>query len=158
MRLPLLITLVTTSIALHRICQKPLEILMDMISNPSFEEKELIPERNVVHEEFRRSLDSPNQVNFSKIQSSTFSPAYAHSILGTEKSILTSIESNSSLLERGYYNLSNALLVVAGDTADQGSLEKIINKFELPKGLASSFPKFKLKPKAVDQYSQQAGE
>ena len=42
------------------------DILCDMVCRPSFLEKDFPAERQVVLEEFKRSIDSPNQYNFSK--------------------------------------------------------------------------------------------
>ena len=43
---------------------KSVDIILDMVANPSFLNSELIPERGVVLEEFRRSLDSPLSICF----------------------------------------------------------------------------------------------
>jgi zinc protease len=47
-------------------------ILLDMVSNPLFAQQELIPERDVVFEEYRRSQDSPQQFAFQQIQAQCF--------------------------------------------------------------------------------------
>ena len=70
-------------------------ILMDMVSNPTFKEEELIPERDVVFEEFRRSFDNPNQFHFSKIQNQVFGKGYNHQILEL-KIILKTLHVNRS--------------------------------------------------------------
>jgi zinc protease len=125
--------------------ENTIEILMDMVANPEFKESELIPERGVVFEEYRRSIDNPNQYNFSKIQKSCFQLGYAHPILGTEKTIKNFSRAQVVDFRKKYYNLSNAMLVVAGDVKNETKLIKIIEKFKLPNGQASTFPKFKLK-------------
>lgn len=126
---------------------KTVEILMDMVSNPLFDEKELIPERNVVHEEYRRALDNPNQFNFKELQKSAFTRGYSHQILGTEKNILNFSRKQLTGFRKKFYNLSNALFVVAGDIKNQKKIESIINNFQIPKGPSSSFPAFKLEKK-----------
>lgn len=125
--------------------KKTIEILMDMVSNPLFDQKELVPERNVVHEEFRRALDNTNQFNFKELQKSAFTKGYSHQILGTENNILNFTKEQLISFRKKYYNLSNALLVVAGEITDQPVLEKTINKFNIPKGPQSKFQKFALK-------------
>lgn len=129
--------------------KKTIEILMDMVSNPLFDQKELEPERSVVHEEFRRSLDNANQYNFKELQKSSFTRGYAHQILGTEKNILNFTREQLIDFRKKYYNLSNALFVVAGDIKDQASVEKVISKFKVPEGPKSKFSKFSLKKEST---------
>lgn len=125
------------------------EILMDMVSNPTFKEEELIPEREVVFEEYRRSVDNPSQYNFSQIQKNCFQNKYQHQILGTEKTIKSFSREQLISFRNNYYNLKNAMLVVAGDLENQSQIENIINKYKLPDGPQSHFPKFELKTKAT---------
>lgn len=121
------------------------EILLDMVSNPRFLQDDLVPERGVVFEEYRRSIDNPNQFGFQKLQKSAFSGGYAHPILGNEKTILSFSQDQLKNFRKEYYNLSNALLVVAGDLKKKKDIIKTIEEFKLPQGPRSSFPNFKLK-------------
>ncbi len=125
------------------------EILLDMVSNPRFLEEDLVPERGVVFEEYRRSIDNPNQYGFQKIQKSCFTGGYAHPILGTEKTILNFSQDQLKDFRKGFYNLNNALLVVAGDMKEKNQIKKTIEEFKLPNGPRSEFPKFKLKSQST---------
>ena len=125
-----------------------IEILLDMVSNPLFLEEDLIPERGVVFEEFRRSIDSPSQYGFSKLQEATFTGPYAHAILGREKTIKNFSSEQLHSFRNAFYNLENAMLLVSGDVTEKEKLEKIIEKYKLPEGSKSSFPAFKLKENA----------
>lgn len=129
--------------------QQTIEILMDMVSNPEFKQEELVPERGVVFEEYRRSLDNPNQYNFSQIQKTAFQNKYKHQIIGNEKTIKSFTREQLVKFRNNHYNLKNAMLVVAGDLKDREKLESEINKFNLPDGEQSHFPKFKLKSKST---------
>jgi len=71
-----------------------LNILLDMVSNPLFKQDDLVPERDVVFEEFRRSIDSPGQFAFFKLQNSAFEGNYSHAILGNEQTIKNFLESS----------------------------------------------------------------
>lgn len=122
-------------------------ILLDMVSNPLFEKKEIIPERNVVLEEFKRSIDSSNQYNFFKIQENSFPTGYSHSILGNEKTILHFTRKQLTDFRNKYYNSSNALLIISGDLSSKEKIKQSIKKYSLPNGKKSSFPKFKIKNK-----------
>lgn len=126
---------------------KTVSILLDMVSNPMFLKEDIIPEREVVFEEFRRSLDNPNQFNFKNIQESSFTSSYSHSILGTEKTIKNFSKDQLVSFRKKYYNLSNAMLVVAGDIKNQQKLNQLIEPYKIPTGENSTFPLFKLKPK-----------
>ncbi|EQC46892.1 pitrilysin family protein [Bacteriovorax sp. Seq25_V] len=124
-----------------------LDILLDMVSNPQFKIEDLIPEREVVFEEFRRSIDSPNQYSFHKIQKSSFTGGYAHAILGNEKTIKNFSREQLMNFREKYYNSSNSFLVVAGDISRKEEIIKKIESFELPNGNAAKKPSFKLKSK-----------
>lgn len=123
------------------------EILLDMVSNPLFKQEDLLPERDVVFEEYRRSIDSPSQFAFSKLQKSAFEGSYAHPILGREDTIKNFSQEQLHFFRNAFYNLSNSMLIVAGDMNRKDELIKTIEKYKLPVGPESSFPKFHLKNK-----------
>ena len=129
--------------------KRSIDILLDMVSNPVFKEDELIPERGVVFEELRRSIDSPQQFAFSRIQKACFTGGYAHPILGCEKTIKTFSKRQLEGFRSRFYNAQNAFLVVAGDLGKKENLIKAIEPFRLPCGQTARFPKFKLKDKAA---------
>lgn len=124
-----------------------LDILMDMVSNPMFLESELIPEREVVFEEYRRSIDSPNQFSFQKLQKACFTGGYSHPILGSEQTIKSFTRDQLVSFREQYYNSSNSFLVVAGDLSQKSKIVNEIEKFKLPSGKKANRPSFKLKSK-----------
>lgn len=126
---------------------KTIDILLDMVANPQFKLEDLIPERLVVHEEYRRSIDSPGQLSFHKLQKSSFTKGYAHPVLGNEKTINNFTQEQLHEFRNNFYNLSNAILVVSGDLKKKDQFIKTIEKFNLPDGEPSIFPEFKLKKK-----------
>jgi zinc protease len=135
-----------------------INILMDMVSNPLFKEEDLIPERGVVFEEFRRSIDSPSQFAFAKLQNSAFDGGYSHQILGREETIKNFSQKQLHSFRNNFYNLSNALLIVAGDVSEKERLIGEIEKYNLPKGPESSFPLFELKKQAtIDLHQKEVG-
>ena len=123
------------------------EILMDMVSNPMFKQEDLEPEREVVFEEYRRSQDNPSQLSFQKLQGLCFKNGYDHPILGNEDTIKNFSREQLKSFRENYYNTSNSFLVVAGDLKERPTIEKTINKFQLPEGPKSEFPKFELHTK-----------
>lgn len=121
------------------------EILMDMISNPQFKMDDILPERDVVFEEYRRSLDNPGQFGFQRLQENCFQGGYQHSILGSEETIKNFSREQLINFRKNFYNLSNSLFVVAGDLKEKDKITSIIEKFQLPTGPKSEFPNFSLK-------------
>lgn len=124
-------------------------ILMDMVSNPMFREEDLIPERGVVFEEYRRSQDNPGQYGFQQIQKQSFTSGYAHPILGTPKTINHFTPEQVKSFRKNHYNLSNAMLVIAGDLNKKNEIIKEIEAFTMPDGPNTKFPKFNLKSKST---------
>lgn len=130
--------------------KESIEILMDMVSNPLFGESDIPSERDVVFEEYRRSLDNPNQYGFMRMQETCFAGGYAHPILGTPETIKKFSRKQLLNFRKEHYNLSNALLVIAGDfygPHTKNKLIPLIEKFKIPQGPASEFPFFKLNEK-----------
>lgn len=124
---------------------KSVDILMDMVANPLFGEEEIPAERQVVFEEYRRAMDNPSQFNFIQLQGTSFQGGYAHPILGREDTILNFSQEQIKSFRENFYNLENAMLVVAGDLKEKEALEKKIRSFKLPHGKKSSFGTFELK-------------
>ncbi|MFL5784536.1 MAG: M16 family metallopeptidase [Bacteriovoracaceae bacterium] len=124
---------------------KSVDILMDMVANPLFGEDEIPAERQVVFEEYRRAMDNPSQFNFIQLQGTSFQGGYAHPILGREDTILNFSQEQIRSFRENFYNLENAMLVVAGDLKEREDLEKKIRTFRLPHGKKSSFGTFELK-------------
>jgi zinc protease len=126
---------------------KSVDILLDMVANPLFGEEDIPAERQVVYEEYRRSMDNPSQYNFIQLQKSSFEGGYSHPILGREDTIENFSRDQIKEFRESFYNLENALLVVAGDLKDREALEAKIQSFELPSGKKSDFGPFELKKK-----------
>ena len=121
------------------------DILMDMVSNPKFDEKELSSEKDVVFEEYLGSLDSPHSFAFDQLQKSCFTKGYAHPILGNEKSIKKFHRKQLSDFRKNFYNINNFLLVVAGDLQEKNKIIDIVKKYHIPSGTNNNFPAFRLR-------------
>ena len=128
---------------------KSVDILLDMVANPLFGAEDFPAERQVVFEEYRRAMDNPSQFNFIQLQNTSFQDGYAHPILGREDTIMNFSQEQIREFREGYYNLENALLVVAGDLTNREELDKKISSFKLPHGKKSEFGKFDLKSKST---------
>ena len=128
---------------------KSVDILLDMVANPLFGAEDFPAERQVVFEEYRRAMDNPSQFNFIQLQKSSFEGGYAHPILGREDTINNFSPEQIKEFREGFYNLDNAMLVVAGDLKNREELELKISSYKLPSGNKSEFEKFKLKNKST---------
>lgn len=128
---------------------KSVDILLDMVANPLFGAEDFPAERQVVFEEYRRAMDNPSQFNFIQLQGTSFEGGYAHPILGREDTILNFSEEQIKYFREKFYNLENAMLVVAGDLSNREALEKQISSYNLPHGDKSVFEKFHLKNKST---------
>lgn len=129
--------------------EESVDILLDMVSDPLFKQEDLVPERDVVHEEYRRSIDSANQFAFMTLQQQSFTAGYQHPILGSESHIKNFSREQLLKFRKDHYNAQNALLVISGDLKNQDKMQKLVEKYRLPDGKQSHFPNFELKTKSI---------
>ncbi len=128
---------------------KTVDILMDMVSNPLFSEDELAMEREVVFEEYKRSIDNPNNYNFLKLQKTCFKGGYKTPILGTEETIKNFSREQVVNFREKFYNRENSILVIAGDLKDnRDEIVKLIENYSLVEGEKSHFPEFILEKRS----------
>jgi len=126
------------------------DILIDMVSNPQFLEKDLPAERGVVLEEFKRSVDSAHHHQFHLIQKHSFPEGYEHAILGREDTITQFTIEQLKYFREKYYSLANCLLIISGNLGELNNtnlknFSDVIATHKLPKGNESSFGNFTLK-------------
>ncbi len=127
---------------------KAVDILANMISAPLFKKTDIVPERDVVFEEYRRSQDSPSQYAFQEVQKNSFGGAYAQPILGNKKTILNFSQQQLKNFRKRFYNRQNTLFIVSGDLSkQQKKITQTLESYSFPSGEKSSFPKFSLKTK-----------
>ena len=96
------------------------------MSNPLFSKEDIPSEREVVIEEYNRSIDSPSQFAFAEIQKDFFLGNHKHQILGNKKTIKSFTKSQLIEFRKKFYNRQNSLLVVAGDVTNRKKLTKTI--------------------------------
>ncbi|MBF0206142.1 MAG: insulinase family protein [Oligoflexia bacterium] len=123
-----------------------IDLLMKMICFPDFNQQELIPEKEVVYEEYLRSIDHPGQYAFSQLQKLCFLHNYSHPILGAEKSIKNFNEQLLYNFRNNHYSYNNAFLIIGGSLKDRmEEIISIVEKYQLPEGEDAQFLQFKLK-------------
>ncbi len=125
--------------------ENSVDILLDMVTDPMFKNEDIVPERGVVYEEYLRGLDNPDRFAFGELQHQCFPAGYKHLIIGRESTIKNFSKEQLIEFRNSNYNSSNALLIVAGDLKKKDRIVNIIEKYKLPNGPKSLFPKFNLK-------------
>ncbi|MBO7611733.1 MAG: insulinase family protein [Elusimicrobia bacterium] len=93
-----------------------IKMLSDMVTNPLFPEKEIVPERKVVIEEIQRHKDNPHSQLFEKFMTTTYkNAAYKNSIIGTEDVIANIPREEIMKYFKEHYIPSRMVIAVVGD-------------------------------------------
>ena len=93
-----------------------IKILSDMVTDPLFPEKEIIPERKVVIEEIQRHKDNPHSQLYEKFMNTIYKQAaYKNSVIGTEDVIANIPREEIVKYFKQYYIPSRMVIAVVGD-------------------------------------------
>ncbi len=140
----------------HTNLEESIDILLDMVANPLFKQEDIVPEREVVFEEYLRGLDSPGSFEFQELCQKVFTNKYGHSIVGREQTIKNFSREQLESFRKRYYNCANSLLIISGDLKNEKKILKLIESYKLPLGQKSQFPQFSLKSKTTPRvYSKE---
>jgi len=92
------------------------DVLADLVWNPSFDAAQIDLERNVVLEEIRGSLDDPEQSAYDLFLSGLWNDGHplSHSVLGTPDAIAEATRQQILSHHARYYRPDNAVLVACG--------------------------------------------
>jgi predicted Zn-dependent peptidase len=92
------------------------EILTDLVRRPLLDERDLVPERNVILEEINGVMDTPDDLVF-EIHAETLWPdhPYGYSILGTPETVSALGTSDLRAVHQGGYYPGNCVLAAAGN-------------------------------------------
>jgi zinc protease len=106
-----------------------LDILSDITFNPSYDPAEYALEKEVVVEEIKRSLDSPESKLWYAVVGETFkNHPYAHPILGSPESVREAGRDTALAFHDKFYRPDNAVLVVTGGFAIEG-FNELVEKY-----------------------------
>ena len=120
-----------------------LEVLMDMVKNPLFEEKELEKERKVIFEEIKMYHDNPHVHSLDEIQKLLYNKTMKMNLAGTFNTMNAITRDKILIKFKQVYSPNNMILCVIGD-ADFDYLIKFAEKnFGNEKGKIP-FEKFEL--------------
>lgn len=99
--------------ALEDELENSIELMADMIINPSFPEEEIEKERGVILAEIRTSKDDIEDFSFNKVNEAGFKlSALRYDIIGNEKNILNLKRENIISFYNRFYLPNNSLLTI----------------------------------------------
>ena len=115
--------------ALTQFLGKSMDILFDIVTNSTIDEKELEKEKDVIVEEIKMYKDSPDDLVFETNYADCINGQYGKPIIGTEESVkgFTAKEIRKYYRER--YTKDNILIVVSGNFDKDEIIQKINEYF-----------------------------
>ena len=115
--------------ALTQFLGKSVDILFDIVTNSTIDEKELEKEKDVIVEEIKMYKDSPDDLVFETNYAYCINGQYGKPIIGTEESVkgFTAEEIRKYYRER--YTKDNILVVVSGNFDKDEIIQKINEYF-----------------------------
>ena len=115
--------------ALTQFLGKSVDILFDIVTNSTIDEKELEKEKDVIVEEIKMYKDSPDDLVFEMNYADSINGQYGKPIIGTEASVkgFTADEIRKYYKER--YTKDNILIVVSGNFDKNEIIQKIDQYF-----------------------------
>lgn len=140
-----------------------MNILLEMVFEPSFPEDEFEKERGVILQEYQTSLDDPSSYFWHKSRPNVTGEEHGHPILGTEETISNmTIQQIRDFHHANYNNIDNLILAVTGDISEEDLLKYLDSKGDLFNSLAASnrkpltSPEFDTTPFKFTNKSKQA--
>ena len=115
--------------ALTQFLGKSVDILFDIVTNSTIDEKELEKEKDVIVEEIKMYKDSPDDLVFETNYADCINGQYRKPIIGTEESVkgFTAEEIRKYYMER--YTKDNISIVVSGNFDKDEIIQKINEYF-----------------------------
>ena len=115
--------------ALTQFLGKSVDILFDIVTNSTIDEKELEKEKDVIVEEIKMYKDSPDDLVFEMNYADCINGQYGKPIIGTEASVkgFTAEEIRKYYKER--YTKDNILIVVSGNFDKDEIIQKVDEYF-----------------------------
>ena len=118
---------------------KGLEILFDVVNNPSFESVEIEKERNMILAQIKSKEDSIFETTYDLFNEALYGKyPYHKTVSGTKETVLSINRKDLINFHKKFYKPPNMVLVVVGNIAQEKverELEKIFNTEECPDGV-----------------------
>ncbi len=136
-----------------------LDVLSDILSNPSFDPAELSREQNVILQEIGAAEDTPDDVVFDHLQSIAYpDQPVGRSILGTPDSVCSFLQKDLRAYLARNYRAPDMVVSAAGAVEHRAvvdQVEKLFAGFEGPAGPAPQPARFgggsRLEPRDLEQ-------
>lgn len=114
-----------------------LEVLVDLVKNPSFPEEEIEKERNVIFEEIKLRKDNPRIYVVDSIKKMLYEPPFGEDISGSHET-LSKINKEKIITKfKENYTPDNLVVCVVGDYDFEKLVEKMKSSFGNEKSLSS---------------------
>lgn len=105
-----------------------LDIISEFITSPTFIEEELKKEQEVVIQEIKQAIDTPDDIIFDYLQETSFAnQALGRAILGTEQSVYSFSANDLRSYMKSNYGANNIVLCAVGNV-DHDNLVKMAEK------------------------------
>jgi zinc protease len=107
-----------------------LDLLSDMVFNPSYDPEEYLKEKEVVIEEIRMGEDNPGRRLFEEFFKEIFGTEhpYGHKILGFPETVTNASRETAFSFHKKFYRPDNAVLIIAGGF-ETGEAERLVEEF-----------------------------
>ena len=118
-----------------------LDVLSDILSDPSFDPEELQREQNVIVQEIGAAEDAPDDLIWDRLQSTAFpNQPVGRSILGTRETVRSFDRSKLSGYLTRNYRAPDMVIVAAGAIDHQVMLDAVERRFAVFNGPAAPAP------------------
>lgn len=115
------------------------ELIADLAANPTFPEKELAKEKEVVREEINSYLDSPSELVFDEFENHIFAGSQlGHQILGTEENLKNFTREACSIYVQAHFTPPRMQLFYSGPESPARVYSTVARQFD--KNAASGHP------------------
>lgn len=119
------------TVSLDSNLKKCADVLSDLYLNPTFDEEELVKERQVVIEEINESEDTPDDVCLEGLLSAFYKGcSLEKAILGTKQTLNAMNSDTLKAYHKKYYVPSNTTIVIAGNCTCKQALDIVEECFE----------------------------
>ena len=115
--------------ALTQFLGKSVDILFDIVTNSTINEKELEKEKDVIVEEIKMYKDSPDDLVFEMNYADSINGQYGKPIIGTEASVKGLKAEEIKKYYRERYTKDNILIVVSGNFDKDEIIQKVDEYF-----------------------------
>jgi len=135
--------------------QRVLEILSDLVMNPTFPQDKLEMRRKTMLEEIRRRNDEPNEVSRREFNTLIYKD-HPYSWETTNASVNAITRDNLVEFHKRYFHPNNAIIGISGDvTKDEivAALEKVLAKWERAEVTVPDVPELTVIPEPSCNYT-----